>query len=173
MPAGGLSDPERPRARRRDYEKILQTLENRWKRRPPDRGRMLQEVVDALWDGFGGQVYSWCGFYIPGPDGRELILGPCRDKPACSPIALHGVCGRAFLSREPQVVEDVRALGSAYVACDPEDRSEIAIPVAGVDGKVFAVLDVDARESGAFDEEDRRWLERIVKLLGRTPPPRI
>lgn len=158
--------------RRHGYEKVLQTIENRWKRRPADRGRIMQHVVDALWDVFGGEAYSWCGFYLPSPDGTQLELGPSRDKPACSPIGTHGVCGKALRAAATQIVTDVRALGDAHIECDPKNLSEIAVPVFGPDGKPFAVLDVDSYELGAFDPVDQRWLERILRPLESSPAPR-
>lgn len=161
---------EKPR--RHGYEKVLQAVDNRWKRRAPDRGRIMQHIIDALWDNFGGNAYSWCGFYVPTPDGKQLVLGPARDKPACSPIGIHGVCGKALTSGVSQVVPDVKALGDAHIECDPKNRSEIAVPVFGADGKPFAVLDVDSYEPGAFDELDQRWLERILRPLEGTSAPR-
>lgn len=165
-----MSEMEKPR--RHGYEKVLQAVDNRWKRRAPDRGRIMQHIIDALWEHFGGATYSWCGFYLPSPDGSQLVLGPARDKPACSPIGMHGVCGRAFSSGTSQVVADVAALGNGHIECDPKNRSEIAIPVFGADGKPFAVLDVDSYELGAFDDLDQRWLERIVRPLESTQSPR-
>jgi putative methionine-R-sulfoxide reductase with GAF domain len=168
-PAPG-TPPDRPR--RHGYEKVLQAVENRWKRRTAERGKMMQQIVDLLWEAFGEGAYSWCGFYVPGPAGRDLVLGACRDKPACSPIALHGVCGRALATAATQIVPDVQALGEAHIECDPKNRSEIVVPVFGPDGKPFAVLDVDSYEPAAFDEVDQRWLERIVRPLEGAAPPR-
>jgi putative methionine-R-sulfoxide reductase with GAF domain len=91
-----------------------------------------------------------------------MTLGPRRDKPACSPIGLHGVCGTAALSARTVVVRDVRELGSAYIACDPRDLSEIVVPIRGGDGRVVAVLDIDSHSAGAFDGSDQLALERIV-----------
>lgn len=158
------------RPRRRDYERVLSALETRWKRRPADRGKIMQDIVEALWDAFGGKVYSWCGFYTPGPS-ASLVLGPHRDKPACASIGTNGVCGRAASEKKSQIVPDVKALGDAHIECDPANRSEIVVPVMDPDGTVFAVLDVDSTEIGAFGEEDRRWLERLVRTLGQTPGP--
>ncbi|MCX5787145.1 MAG: GAF domain-containing protein [Elusimicrobia bacterium] len=162
--------PDRPR--RHGYEKVLQAVENRWKRRVVDRVRLMQQIVDLLWEAFGGGAYSWCGFYLPGPSGGDLVLGACRDKPACSPIASHGVCGRALGMAATQIVPDVQALGEAHIECDPKNRSEIAVPVFGPDGKPFAVLDVDSYAPAAFDEVDQRWLERIVRVLEGSAGPK-
>ncbi|MBI3507623.1 MAG: GAF domain-containing protein [Proteobacteria bacterium] len=172
MDGAATGEAEQPRARRRDYEKVLSTLETKWKRHAPDRARRMHEIVDALWDMFGGKAYSWVGFYFPAAGGNQLILGPNRDKPACSPIGAHGVCGKAAATRTTQIVADVTALGDAYVECDPKDRSEIAVPVVGDDGVAFAVLDIDSHDVNMFNDDDRRWLERICKGLAQTPAPR-
>ncbi|MCH8345127.1 MAG: hypothetical protein IH983_14235, partial [Planctomycetes bacterium] len=62
----------------------------------PTRSRQqrMWAVVDALWETLHDKGVSWVGLYLdqPGdPDDQRLVLGPCRDKPACSPIGLHGV----------------------------------------------------------------------------------
>ncbi len=70
----------------------------------------MQSVVDALWDGLSGHGVSWVGFYTEQADAsadERLVLGPFRDKPACSPIGLHGVCGQALRSKKPRIVRDV------------------------------------------------------------------
>jgi L-methionine (R)-S-oxide reductase len=42
--------------------------------------------------------------------------------------------------------------------------SEIVVPVLN-NGKVCGVLDCDSVELNAFDEEDRRWLEELVRNI--------
>src|ERR1051325_9053860 len=63
------------------------------------------------------------------------------------------------------IVPDVHAF-PGHIACDPNSRSEIVVPVVGPDGELIAVLDVDSDQLDAFDEEDRAGLERIVSLFG-------
>ena len=113
----------------------------------------MQALVDTLWRPLQETGVSWLGFYLPGKPG-ELVLGPRRDKPACSPIGLHGACGRAFLEARPLVVRDVAELGAHYIACDPQDRSEVVIPLMDQQGVCWGVLDLDSHEIGAFDQED-------------------
>ena len=126
----------------------------------PGEARMLI-IVDALWEEFGEhRPVSWVGFYLLGEG--EMTLGPRRDKPACSPIGLHGACGAAALSGKTVVVRDVRELGENYIACDPRDLSEIVVPVRARDGRVTGVLDIDSYSVGAFGETDRIALEQLV-----------
>lgn len=126
-----------------------------------DAAARMRIIVDALWDEFGWhQPVSWVGFYLLGEG--EMMLGARRDKPACSPIGLHGACGTAALSGETVVVRDVRELGEAYIACDPLDLSEIVVPFRTRDGRITGVLDMDSHRIGAFGEADRSALERIL-----------
>ncbi len=138
----------------------------------------MRAVVDALWAALHDKGVSWVGLYLdqPGkPDDQRLVLGPCRDKPACSPIGLHGVCGQALRFRTTRIVRNVRELDDDYVACDPRDRSEIAVPLIDETGAAWAVLDLDSHEIAAFDDSDERGLRRVLEaaglLLGVGEPP--
>ncbi len=134
---------------------------------PADRTAAMERVLDALWNAFnpdgdpGGKL-SWIGFYLMDTDNPEqLTLGPSRGGPACSPIGLHGACGKAFIQRAPVVVRDVNDLGDAYIACDPRDRSEVVVPITDPDGTCHAVLDADSHELAAFTETDAAGLLRV------------
>lgn len=127
-----------------------------------------ERFVDLLWERLAPTGVSWLGIYLAEPasgPARELVLGARRDKPACSPIGLHGVCGRGFLEGRAIVVEDVTSLGEAYVACDPRDRSEVVVPLRDADG-VWGVLDLDSHEAGAFSDEDVEGLARAIEAAG-------
>ncbi len=122
----------------------------------------MQIIVDAIWEEFGlHRPVSWVGFYLLGAG--QMTLGPRRDKPACSPIGLHGACGTSAMSGKTVVVRNVRELGAAYIACDPRDLSEIVIPIRTPDGRVFGVLDIDSYSIAAFGETDRTALENILQ----------
>lgn len=125
------------------------------------RAARMQAVVDLLWDALHPTGVSWVGFYLH--EGRdELVLGPRRDKPACSPIGMHGACGQAFRGGSPLVVADVDELGDNYVACDPRDRSEVVIPLFDPDGRCRGVLDLDSFDVGSFSHEDAEGLTRVL-----------
>jgi GAF domain-containing protein len=105
---------------------------------------------------------NWCGFYLA--RGEDLVLGPFQGKPACVRIRPGaGVCGSAAARRETLVVPDVNRF-AGHIACDPDSRSEIVVPIL-YGGSVRAVLDVDAPETGRFDETDRDGLEEFVRTL--------
>ncbi len=135
------------------------------------REQRMRAVVDALWEALHDKGVSWVGFYVerPGTSADErLELGPHRDKPACSPLAVHGVCGQALQFQRPRIVDDVSALGEDYIACDPNDRSEIALPLLDEQGTCWGVLDLDSWETAAFDESDERGLRVVLVAAGLT-----
>ena len=106
--------------------------------------------------------FWWTGFYrvIEG----ELLLGPFQGPVACMHIGYgKGVCGTAWKERRSVVVPDVEQF-PGHIACSSESRSEIVVPVIQHD-RVVAVLDIDSRELGTFDEMDKVWLEKIVLSL--------
>ena len=131
-----------------------------------DRKERMTRLTDLLWEALCSTGISWCGFYVPEEGAGQLVLAVCRPKPACSPIGLHGVCGRGFLTRQAQVVKDVQDLGPAYVACDPADRSEVVVPMLRPDGTCAGVLDLDSHNVGAFTQEDAAGLAAVLKAAG-------
>ena len=147
----------------RPYEEVRAALGNL----TGDREARMQAVVDALWDALHATGVSWVGFYLhEGED--ELLLGPRRDGPACSPISLQGACGQAFTGKEPLVVRDVAELGENYIACDPRDRSEVVLPLFDESGTCWGVLDLDSHEVGAFSDADVAGLQSILLAAGLT-----
>jgi GAF domain-containing protein len=108
--------------------------------------------------------YFWTGFYMVDPEKpRELVVGPYQGTLGCLRIAFgKGVCGAAAASRETVIVDDVHAF-PGHIACDARSESEIVVPVFDPTGALIAVLDVDCDRKGAFDEDDRKGLEVIVR----------
>ena len=120
----------------------------------------MANMAAVLHEAFG---FWWTGFYRVA--GEELILGPFQGPVACMHIPFgKGVCGTAWARGASVVVPDVESF-PGHIACSSASRSEIVVPVFGVDGKVTAVLDIDSDRLATFDEEDRIGLERIVGLL--------
>ena len=108
--------------------------------------------------------FWWTGFYRV--VGEELVLSPFQGDLACSRIKYgRGVCGTAWKSQTTQVVPDVE-LFPGHIACSSLSRSEIVVPVWR-GGEIVAVLDIDSEHLATFDEADKLWLEKIVKLFDR------
>ncbi|MFZ2492628.1 MAG: GAF domain-containing protein [Thermoanaerobaculia bacterium] len=111
--------------------------------------------------------YFWTGFYRV--CGDRLIIGPYIGTVGCLQIMFgRGVCGTAAAKRETVLVADVHQF-PGHIACDPNSKSEIVVPVLGRDGELIAVLDVDSDSLSAFDDVDRAGLERICALFASMP----
>lgn len=107
--------------------------------------------------------YFWTGFYRV--CGDRLVVGPYIGTVGCLQIEFgRGVCGVAAQERKTLIVPDVHQF-PGHIACDPNSKSEIVVPVFDGAGALIAVLDVDSDRLDAFDEEDQRGLERIVELF--------
>jgi L-methionine (R)-S-oxide reductase len=122
-----------------------------------DQVANLANLVAALKEQFG---WLWVGFYLVKDD--QLVVGPFQGPVACTRIRKgKGVCGTSWAREETLIVPDVEAF-PGHIACSSLSRSEIVVPVFN-NGKVCGVLDCDSVELNAFDEEDRRQLEEIVR----------
>jgi GAF domain-containing protein len=105
---------------------------------------------------------NWAGFYVH-RDG-ELVVGPFQGKPACVRIALgQGVCGTAAVNQETVLVPDVSQF-PGHIACDPDSKSEIAVPLLSW-GKLIAILDIDSASLNRFDEDDQEGLEALASIF--------
>jgi len=106
--------------------------------------------------------WLWIGFYLV--KDKQLVLGPFQGPVACTRIPYNkGVCGTAWAENKTIIVPDVN-LFPGHIACSSLSKSEIVVPVFKHD-KIVAVLDIDSRDYGSFDETDRRYLEQICQLL--------
>ena len=87
-----------------------------------------------------------------------------QGKPACVRIALgKGVCGTAALRAATVLVPDVHDF-PGHIACDPESRSELVVPLIEA-GEVSGVLDLDSPLIARFDEIDQAGCEQLVALF--------
>ena len=120
---------------------------------------VLANTTAALKEAFG---FFWTGFYLV-KDG-ELHLGPFQGSVACYRIKRgRGVCGTAWAEARTQVVADVDKF-PGHIACSSLSRSEIVVPMIS-GGEAVGVLDIDSENLNTFDETDRIYLEKIVKMI--------
>lgn len=132
------------------------------------------------------------GFYTVMEDGKRLQIGPYNGMVLATAIIAfgRGQCGYCASIQKTVIAEDVATCGN-YIPCDDVTRSEIVLPVFGlnkhneadavVDGaagagaagegaaaaapskKLIAVLDIDSDVLAAFDAQDQERLERILQ----------
>ena len=106
--------------------------------------------------------WLWIGFYLV--KDKQLVLGPFQGPVACTRIPYNkGVCGTAWAENKTIIVPDVN-LFLGHIAWSSLCKSEIVVPFFTHE-KIVAVLDIDSRDYGSFDETDRRYLEQICQLL--------
>ncbi len=106
--------------------------------------------------------FYWAGFYMV--NNGKLEVGPYQGTLGCLHIQFNrGVCGKAARERATQIVPDTHALtqGTDHIACDPNSRSEIVVPVFDRQNRLIAVFDVDSTELGSFDFIDQICLEKL------------
>jgi L-methionine (R)-S-oxide reductase len=116
--------------------------------------------------------YFWTGFYRRIGPGR-LLIGPYQGTLGCLHITFdRGVCGACARTGQTLIVSDVHQF-PGHIACDPNSRSEIVVPVFDQNGQLMAVFDVDSDELGAFDEVDQGYLENILSGLAHFEPDPI
>ena len=146
------------------YEEAYATIVAIWR---DEGGETLDEIAlmatinSVLANRF--DYFFWTGFYRV--CGDRLAVGPYIGTVGCLQIELgRGVCGTAAQKRETILVPDVNQF-PGHIACDPNTKSEIVVPVFDRERTLIAVLDVDSDRLNAFDEEDRVGLERIVGLF--------
>ena len=126
----------------------------------PDQTAKMATIAAILYNKM--DYFFWCGFYRV--DGNRLIVGPYQGPAACQILEGRGVCLAAVNQQKTIVVPDVHHF-PGHIACDSRSLSEIVVPVYDKKGNITAVLDVDSKELGSFDETDALYLEKIVALL--------
>ncbi|MDQ4018291.1 MAG: GAF domain-containing protein [Actinomycetota bacterium] len=150
-----MSAPDRYRAALDAVDRIVN--------REVEADEVLRQVVEVLHDRF--EHYSWVGIYLVEDD--DLRLGPWKGPQATEHVRIpvgEGICGAAAASGQTEVVDDVN-VDDRYLACFPSTRSEIVVPIA-YEGRVVGEIDIDSDGVAAFDEDDRRFLERVATLIG-------
>ncbi len=137
-------------------DRILQLIAS-----APDRDYAARYVVEEL---VTLPTYGWVGVYWV--EGEELVLGawdgPEETAHTRIPIGT-GICGAAAASGRTEIIADV-AEDDRYLACFPDTRSEIVVPITK-DGKVVGEIDVDGVEVAAFDQSDANALETIAQAM--------
>ncbi|MGY8986579.1 MAG: GAF domain-containing protein [Sphingomonadales bacterium] len=107
--------------------------------------------------------FYWTGFYMVDPyTNDQLVVGPYQGTLGCLRIPFgKGVCGAAASKEETQIVGDVNSF-PGHISCDGLTKSEIVVPVWDSTNELIAVLDIDSKEPGYFDQTDREALEHIL-----------
>ncbi len=123
------------------------------------RLKQLAEMIRAA------RNYHWVGVYRVTKK-EFVILTETGDEPpayARFPIT-QGLCGAALESGKPIVVGDVRK-DPRYLPAFHTTRSEIIVPMINEDKQIVGMLDAESDKVNAFEDEDRKFLERAAGLI--------
>lgn len=106
--------------------------------------------------------FFWVGFYLVKED--QLVLGPFQGPIACTRIGFgKGVCGASWKEKKVMLVPDVEAF-PGHIACNSASKSEIVLPAFKY-GEVILILDVDSDQLNDFDDTDRIYLEKVMRIV--------
>ena len=108
--------------------------------------------------------YSWVGIYLV--QGDSLVLGPWDGPEATEHVSIdigQGICGLAAREKRIVVVDDVHAKDE-YLACFPQTKSEIVVPLMRGD-ECVGEIDIDSDTPSAFSKDDREFLEVVARVL--------
>jgi len=141
-----------------DYDRLLYEYREKFDNKNP-----LQYTVNFLKNKV--DKYNWVGIYMVEDD--DLVLRAWDGPEATEHVRIkigEGICGLAAKEQFTVVVPDV-SKDSRYIACFPNTKSEIVVPIFNK-GKVIGEIDIDSDLIDPFDKKDEHFLESIANFLG-------
>ena len=153
--------------KKNDYQLLLKQVDSLIDRKVgffPNLGNILALIKENL-------SLLWVGTYIV--KNNLLILGPFQGPPACTHIPKgKGVCGQSWEKGKPFLVPNVHKF-DGHIACSPDSKSEIVIPLWDQFGKVFMVLDIDSDKLNGLTQEELIFFQevsfKIEKIYRKSP----
>jgi len=125
----------------------------------------LDEIIDRVVD----EVSASLGcveitLYLHHPERNELVLAGVRGctvygKGHCLQVGKQGMSGHVAVTRKMHYAPDV-SRDPYYIACEPNTRSEVAIPLE-VDGELVGVFNASHHDVDAFCEAELRLLQGL------------
>ncbi len=108
--------------------------------------------------------YDWVGFYLVVEE--ELVLGPFVGAPTeHTHISFgEGICGQVAESKESFLLQDVTQVTN-YLACSPQVKSEIVIPLYDSAQLLVGELDIDSHTLAPFTKRDQEFLAEVCQIV--------
>lgn len=128
-----------------------------------DQDELLRAVPRLLADIL---PFAHGAVFVPEGTGLKVHSGWRLRLEADYVVPLSSVMGRAFLTREPQYVDDTTLDPDFIQAPDAEyTRSELALPVVA-GGRVRAIVNVEHGQRDAFSHADQAALMAVGRMIG-------
>lgn len=109
-------------------------------------------------------AYTWAGIYLV--EENDLVLAAWRGPQATEHVRIpigEGICGYAAATGETVIVPDVTE-DPRYLACFPETRAEIVVPITHRDD-VLGEIDIDSNQRNPFGAADQELLVELADRL--------
>ncbi len=127
----------------------------------PAQMKKMAEMIRAA------RNYRWVGIYKVTKKEFVIVAGTGECPPAYPRFPVtQGLCCAALESQETIVVGDVHK-DPRYLPTFGSTQSEIVVPIVSDEKKVVGILDVESEKLNAFENDDRKFLERSASLLAR------
>jgi len=146
----------------RSVHDLLTSLKSLLVPSPSADGRVLEEVVEQLYEGRG---YFWIGIYLAAGDKviRQCFRGPVPPRHSFAlGVGNVGTAGRTGITK---IIPDV-SLDPAYSMCFLETKSEIVLALK-IGSRILGVIDVESDRPDAFSSQERALLEQVADMLAR------
>jgi GAF domain-containing protein len=142
------------------YERIYQQLQELL---PKTNSKIARMATAAALLHHKMPHFLWTGFYVLSE--TQLIIGPYQGSLACQILEKNeGVCWTSIKKKKTISVPDVHKF-PGHIVCDSRSNSEIVVPLLDKNNRAWGVLDIDSQKLDAFSETDKKFLEKIVKLI--------
>ncbi|MHA2295743.1 MAG: GAF domain-containing protein [Candidatus Hodarchaeales archaeon] len=142
------------------YDSILNDIRRDLSKIPNDPATIYITIIEHL---ANIPYFHWTGLYLYNKVRRELYLGTFSGKNSKQSLIKlgDGACGSAVAYRIYKIVDDVTKYDNS-ITSSPDTRSEIAI-VLEDRKEIIGILDIESNEIGAFDINDRKYLQEIAE----------
>jgi sigma-B regulation protein RsbU (phosphoserine phosphatase) len=132
-----------------------------------DLDTLIHRVVHDLGTAIGGNIEV--SVWLLNEDSDEMVLqGVCgctlHAKGARMRVGHRGMVGHVAATGRMHYAKDV-SLDPYYIACEPETRSEVAIPLLS-GGRVIGVLSADHRQVDGFSPDQLQILQAMAGHIG-------
>lgn len=147
------------------HQELLQEFEQ-FAATAPSGEALMQHVSQRLHEKM--TRYNWVGFYLVDPGNEDVLLvGPFVGSftPNARIPLNTGLCGAAARTGETVLVDDVTK-DPRYLAGSPLVKCEIVVPIF-VRKKLAAELDIESYFTGAFNQEERDFVESSSAIIAR------